>query len=153
MMIYIAPIAAAVALVVAFCLSSWISKADEGNDRMKEISGYIREGAMAFLKREYKSMAIVIVVLFVLIGLGLKSWTTAILYVIGALLSVLAGYFGMNVATKGNVRTAAAAMDFGMPKALKIAFRSGAVMGLCVTGLGLLGLGVLFCALEYATVV
>ena len=153
MMTYIAPIAAAVALVVAFCLSSWISKADEGNVRMKEISGYIREGAMAFLKREYKSMAIVIAILFVLIGFGLKSWTTAILYVIGALLSVLAGYFGMNVATKGNVRTAAAAMDFGMPKALKIAFRSGAVMGLCVTGLGLLGLGVVFCALEYATVV
>ena len=153
MMTYIAPIAAAVSLIVAFCLSSWITKADEGNDRMKEISGYIREGAMAFLKREYKSMAIVIVVLFVLIGLGLKSWTTAILYVIGALLSVLAGYFGMNVATKGNVRTAAAAMDFGMPKALKIAFRSGAVMGLCVTGLGLLGLGVIFCALELATVV
>ncbi len=153
MMTYIAPIAAALSLIVAFCLSSWISKADEGNDRMKEISGYIREGAMAFLKREYKSMAIVIVVLFVLIGLGLKSWTTAILYVIGALLSVLAGYFGMNVATKGNVRTAAAAMDFGMPKALKIAFRSGAVMGLCVTGLGLLGLGVVFVVLDLATVV
>ncbi|MBR3786222.1 MAG: sodium-translocating pyrophosphatase [Firmicutes bacterium] len=150
---FIAPIAAAIALVVAFCLSSWISKADEGNDRMKEISGYIREGAMAFLKREYKSMAIVIVILFVLIGLGLKSWTTAILYVIGALLSVLAGYFGMNVATKGNVRTAAAAMDHGMPKALKIAFRSGAVMGLCVTGLGLLGLGVVFVVLDLATVV
>ncbi len=153
MVMYIAPIAAAIALVVAFCLSSWITKADEGNDRMREISGYIREGAMAFLKREYKSMAIVIAILFVLIGFGLKSWTTAILYVIGALLSVLAGYFGMNVATKGNVRTAAAAMDYGMPKALKIAFRSGAVMGLCVTGLGLLGLGVVFCALELATVV
>ena len=150
---FIAPIAAAIALVVAFCLSSWISKADEGNDRMKEISGYIREGAMAFLKREYKSMAIVIAILFVLIGFGLKSWTTAILYVIGALLSVLAGYFGMNVATKGNVRTAAAAMAYGMPKALKIAFRSGAVMGLCVTGLGLLGLGVVFVVLDLATVV
>ena len=150
---FIAPIAAAISLIVAFCLSSWISKADEGNDRMKEISGYIREGAMAFLKREYKSMAIVIAILFVLIGFGLKSWTTAILYVIGALLSVLAGYFGMNVATKGNVRTAAAAMDHGMPKALKIAFRSGAVMGLCVTGLGLLGLGVVFVVLDLATVV
>ena len=149
---FIAPIAAAVSLIVAFCLSSWISKADEGNDRMKEISGYIREGAMAFLKREYKSMAIVIAILFVLIGVGI-NWTTAILYVVGALLSVLAGYFGMNVATKGNVRTAAAAMDHGMPKALKIAFRSGAVMGLCVTGLGLLGLGVVFCVLDLATVV
>ena len=148
----IAPIAAAVGLIVAFCLASWIGKADEGTDKMKEISGYIREGAMAFLKREYKTMAIVIVVLFLLIGFGLKSWITAVLYIIGALLSVLAGFFGMNVATKGNVRTAAAAKDSGMPKALKIAFRSGAVMGLCVSGLGLLGLGVVFCILDFATV-
>ncbi len=152
MMNWIAPIAAAVALVVAFCLASWISKADEGTDRMKEISGYIREGAMAFLKREYKTMAIVIVVLFLLIGFGLKNWTTAGLYVVGALFSVLAGFFGMNVATKGNVRTAQAAKDSGMPKALKIAFRSGAVMGLCVSGLGLLGLGLVFCLLDLATV-
>lgn len=149
---WIVPIAAAVGLVVAFCLSSWISKADEGTDRMKEISGYIREGAMAFLKREYKTMVIVIAVLFVLIGFGLNSWTTAVLYLIGALLSVLAGFFGMNVATKGNVRTAWAAKESGMPKALKIAFRSGAVMGLCVTGLGLLGLGVVFCVLDLTTV-
>ncbi len=152
MMNWIAPIAAAVALVFAFCLASWISKADEGTDRMKEISGYIREGAMAFLKREYKTMAIVIVVLFLLIGFGLKNWTTAGLYVVGALFSVLAGFFGMNVATKGNVRTAQAAKDSGMPKALKIAFRSGAVMGLCVSGLGLLGLGLVFCLLDLATV-
>lgn len=147
----IAPIAAAVGLIVAFCLASWIGKADEGTDRMKEISGYIREGAMAFLKREYKTMAIVIVVLFLLIGFGIE-WLTAVLYVIGALFSVLAGFFGMNVATKGNVRTAAAAKDSGMPKALKIAFRSGAVMGLCVSGLGLFGLGVVFCALDLADV-
>lgn len=152
MLTYAVPAAAVIALLVAFCLSSWISKADEGTDRMKEIGGFIREGAMAFLKREYKTMVIVIAVLFVLIGVGLGSWTTAILYVIGALLSVLAGYFGMNVATKGNVRTAWAAKEGGMPKALKIAFRSGAVMGLCVTGLGLLGLGVIFCVLDLTTV-
>ncbi len=149
---YVAPVAALVGLIVAFCLASWISKADEGTDRMKEIAGYIREGAMAFLKREYKTMAVVIVVLFLLIGFGLQSWTTAVLYVIGALLSVLAGFFGMNVATKGNVRTANAARESGMPKALKIAFRSGAVMGLCVSGLGLLGLGVVFCVLDLTTV-
>ena len=149
---WIAPIAAAIALVVAFCLASWIDKSDEGTDRMKEIAGFIREGAMAFLKREYKTMVIVIVVLFFLIGLGLHSWTTAVLYLIGALLSVLAGFFGMNVATKGNVRTAWAAKEAGMPKALKIAFRSGAVMGLCVTGLGLVGLGVIFAVLDLATV-
>lgn len=148
---WIVPIAALVGLVVAFCLSSWISKADEGTDRMKEIAGYIREGAMAFLRREYKTMVIVIVVLFVLIFFGIGK-ITAFLYLIGALLSVLAGFFGMNVATKGNVRTAWAAKEAGMPKALKIAFRSGAVMGLCVSGLGLLGLGVVFCVLDLATV-
>jgi len=114
---------------------------------MKEISGYIHEGAMAFLRREYKTMVIVVAVLFVLIGVLLNSWVTAVLYVVGALLSVLAGYFGMTVATKGNVRTANAAKEGGMVKALKVAFRSGAVMGLCVTGLGLLGLGVVFVAM------
>ena len=149
---YFAVIAAAIGLVVAFCLASWIKKADEGTDRMKEIAGYIREGAMAFLRREYKTMAIVIVVLFVLIGACI-DWVTACLYVFGALLSVLAGFFGMKVATLGNVRTANAAMESGMNKALKIAFRSGAVMGLCVSGLGLLGLGIVMCVLDLATVV
>ena len=144
--------AAAFGLLVAFCLAAWIMKAEEGTDRMKEIAGYIKEGAMAFLVREYKTMVIVIAVLFVLIGFGLKSWITAILYLCGALLSVLAGYFGMKVATNGNVRTANAARESGMNKALKIAFRSGAVMGLCVSGLGLLGLGVVICVLDLATV-
>ena len=85
---WLAPLAAAIGLVVAFALTTWIGKQDEGTDRMKEISGYIREGAFAFLKSEYKIMVIVIVVLFLLIGFGI-SWTTAVLYVIGALLSVL----------------------------------------------------------------
>ena len=147
------PIAALVGLIVAYALAAWIGKLDEGNERMKEIAGYIREGAMAFLRREYKTMAIVIVVLFLVIGFALNSWVTAILYVIGALLSVLAGFFGMKVATLGNVRTAHAADESGMVKALKVAFRSGAVMGLCVSGLGLLGLGVVFCVLDLATVV
>ena len=96
-------------------------------------------------------MIIVIVALFVLIGFAI-NWTSAVLYVCGALLSVLAGFFGMNVATKGNVRTANAAMESGMPRALKIAFRSGAVMGLCVAGLGLLGLGVVVVVLDLATI-
>lgn len=148
----IAVVAAIVGLVVAVALASWIGKAEEGNDRMKEISGYIREGAMAFLSREYKIMIPVIIILFLLIGFFI-SWITGILYVCGALLSVLAGFFGMKVATLGNVRTANAAMDSGMNKALKIAFRSGAVMGLAVTGLGLLGLGVIVCVLDLATVV
>ncbi len=143
--------AAAFGLIVAFCLASWIMKADEGTDRMKEIAGYIKEGAMAFLMREYKAMVVVIAVLFFLIGFGI-NWTTAILYVCGALLSVLAGFFGMKVATNGNVRTANAARESGMNKALKIAFRSGAVMGLCVSGLGLLGLGIIVCVLDFANV-
>ncbi len=146
-------IAAVVGLVVAFCLAAWIKKTDEGTDRMKEIAGYIREGAMAFLAREYKTMVIVVVVLFLIIGFALQSWTTAVLYLCGAALSVLAGFFGMKVATLGNVRTANAARESGMNKALKIAFRSGAVMGLCVSGLGLFGLGVILCALDLATVV
>jgi len=147
----IAIIAAAIGLIVAIALTSWIKKQDEGTDRMKEICSFIHEGAMAFLKREYKTMAIVIVALFIIIGVAI-SWVTAILYVCGALLSVLAGYFGMNVATKGNTRTAAAAKDGGMIKALAVAFRSGAVMGLCVAGLGLLGLGIVVVALDMATV-
>ena len=104
----VAVIAAIIGLAVAIGLASWIGKQEEGTDRMKEIAGYIREGAMAFLKREYKIMVIVIVVLFVLIGLFI-NWISAVLYVCGALLSVLAGFFGMKVATLGNVRTAAAA--------------------------------------------
>ena len=148
---WMVPAAALIGLLVAFALASWVGKAPEGTDRMKEISGYIREGAFAFLKREYKTMVIVIVALFILIGFAI-NWTSAVLYVCGALLSVLAGFFGMNVATKGNVRTANAAMESGMPRALKIAFRSGAVMGLCVAGLGLLGLGVVVVVLDLATI-
>ena len=139
----IVPICAVLALIVAYALASWIGKLDEGTDRMKEISGYIREGAMAFLKREYKYMAVVIVVVFLVLGVFI-NWITAGLYVFGAIFSVLAGYFGMTVATKGNVRTANAARTGSMPKALKVAFRSGAVMGLCVVGLGTLGLGIIF---------
>ena len=148
----IAVIAAIIGLAVAVGLASWISKADEGTDRMKEIAGYIREGAMAFLSREYKIMIPVIIILFLLIGFFI-SWVTGILYVCGALLSVLAGFFGMKVATLGNVRTANAAKESGMNKALKVAFRSGAVMGLAVTGLGLFGLSVIVCVLNLATVV
>ncbi|HPD90770.1 MAG TPA: sodium/proton-translocating pyrophosphatase, partial [Bacillota bacterium] len=150
----IAPICAVIALLFAYGLSAWINKVDEGTERMKEIASFIREGAMAFLKREYKTMAIVIVVLFLIIGLAV-DWLTAALYVCGALLSVLAGFFGMRVATKGNVRTANAAKEGGMNKALKVAFRSGAVMGLCVTGLGLLGIGTVFVVMgvESATVI
>ncbi|MDR3363680.1 MAG: sodium-translocating pyrophosphatase [Clostridiales Family XIII bacterium] len=142
----IVPIVAAAALIVALLLGLWVKGRPEGTDRMVEISGFIRTGAMAFLKREYRYMAVVIVVLLLVLGFAI-NWTTALLYVFGAVFSVLAGFFGMKVATWGNVRTANAAKESGMPKALQVAFRSGAVMGLCVVGLGLLGLGLIFIAL------
>ena len=142
----VAPVVGIVALIVAAILASWISKQDAGNDRMKEIASYIHEGAMAFLGKEYRVMIIVVIVLAVILGLAIHP-VTAVLYVCGALFSVLAGYFGMQVATKGNVRTAAAAKDGGMNKALKVAFRSGSVMGLCVTGLGILGVGAAYAVL------
>ncbi len=146
-LVYVAPIVGAVALVVALVLTKWITKQSTGNARMTEISGFIHEGAMAFLGREYRTMIIVVVVLAVVLGFGI-NWVTAALYVFGAAFSVLAGYFGMQVATRGNVRTAAAAEDGGMNKALKVAFRSGAVMGLCVVGLGILGVGLSFLLLS-----
>ncbi|MBR2548302.1 MAG: sodium-translocating pyrophosphatase [Eubacterium sp.] len=149
---FIAPVCAAVALVVAFALASWVKGCEDGTDRMKEIAGHIREGAFAFLKSEYKFMVIVVAIVFVLLFFFVNQ-ITAGLYLIGAGLSVLAGFFGMYVATLGNVRTANAARESGMSRALKVAFRSGAVMGLCVAGLGLLGLSVIFVALDYATVV
>ena len=149
---FIAPVCAAVALIVAFALASWVKGREEGTERMSEIAGHIREGAFAFLKSEYRFMVIVVAVVFVLLFFFVNQ-ITAGLYLIGAGLSVLAGFFGMYVATLGNVRTANAARESGMSRALKVAFRSGAVMGLCVAGLGLLGLSVIFVALDYATVV
>lgn len=145
--VIVAPICGIIALLVAFSLSSWIGKVDEGTDRMKEIASFIREGAMAFLRREYKMMIIFVIILFIVLtfGIGLVS---AVNYLVGAGFSVLAGYFGMRVATKANVRTANAAREGGMNKALKVAFRGGAVMGLCVVGLGLLGVGGSFILLE-----
>ena len=142
-MAYVAPLVGIIALGMAYSLAAWISKVEVGTDRMKEIAGYISEGAMAFLKREYKTMIFVIAVLCGLLCVGIDP-ITGVLFVMGALFSVLAGYFGMKVATMGNVRTANAAREGGMNMALKVAFRSGAVMGLCVVGLGILGVGGIF---------
>lgn len=141
---FLPPAVGLIALIVAGAIAIWVTKQDAGNERMREISGYIHSGAMAFLKREYITMAIVIAALAVIIGFALGSWLTALLYVAGALFSVLAGYFGMQVATRGNVRTAAAAQNGGINRALGVAFKSGAVMGLCVVGLGILGVGLAF---------
>jgi K(+)-stimulated pyrophosphate-energized sodium pump len=143
-LIFMAPIVGAIALIFAYYLANKINKMDAGTDRMKEISTYIHEGAMAFLTREYKAISIFVAVLFVVLiitpGLG---WQTAVSFLVGALFSVAAGFFGMQVATKANVRTANAART-GMNKALSIAFSGGAVMGMCVVGLGVLGVGILY---------
>ena len=111
---------------------------------MKEIAAFIHEGARAFLTAEYKILVVFVAVLFVLIGIGIGNWVTAVCFLVGALFSTAAGYIGMNVATKANVRTAAAAKDSGMNKALSIAFSGGAVMGMCVVGFGLFGAGVVY---------
>ena len=142
-LIYLAPILGIVALLFAFVLASKVNKMDEGTDRMQEIAASIREGARAFLSAEYKILVIFAAVLFILIGFGV-SWPTAICFVVGAIFSTLAGFFGMTVATNANVRTANAARTGGMNKALSIAFSGGAVMGMCVVGLGLLGVGAIY---------
>lgn len=131
-------IVGALALVFAFIKASYIKKQSAGNERMVEISTYIHEGAMAFLKREYKSLAIFIVALLVILGIVI-NWTTALCFIVGAIFSMIAGYIGMTVATLANVRTANAAHKSGMKEALNIAFSGGTVMGMCVVGLGLLG--------------
>lgn len=141
---FLAPALAVVALLFAFYKIAFVSKQDAGTERMKEIAAAINDGAKAFLFAEYKILAIFVVVLFIAIGLGLGSWITALCFLFGALFSILAGYIGMNVATKANVRTANAARTSGMNKALSIAFSGGSVMGMCVVGLGLLGASVLF---------
>ena len=130
--LWLAPICAVIALLFACYKASVVS-----------IASAISEGARAFLFSEYKVLAVFIVVLFILIGLFI-NWGTAICFVIGACCSILAGFFGMNTATKANVRTAQAAIDGGMNKALGIAFSGGSVMGMCVVGLGLLGCSLIY---------
>ncbi len=141
--IYLAPVLGVCALLFAFYLIQKVSKQDAGTDRMKEIAAFIHEGARAFLMAEYRILVFFVAILFVLIGVGI-SWTTAVCFLVGALFSTVAGYVGMNIATKANVRTAAAAKDFGMNKALSIAFSGGAVMGMCVVGFGLFGASVIY---------
>lgn len=143
-LLYLVPAVGVLTLLFAAYLAVKVSRADAGNDKMKEIAGAISEGAQAFLKSEYKILVIFVAVLFILIGVGIGNWVTAVCFVVGALFSTLAGYFGMNVATKANVRTANAAKESGMNKALSIAFSGGAVMGMCVAGLGALGVSLVY---------
>ena len=148
---YLSAVGGIVALIYAIILAVRINKMDSGTKRMKEIAQSINEGAKAFLFSEYKILVIFVATVFVVIsvcGIITKSdvlnYRTALAFLIGAILSTLAGYCGMSVATKANVRTANAAKEKGMNSALSAAFSGGAVMGMCVSGLGLLGVCLIY---------
>ena len=145
---YLVPVFGIVALLYTFIQSAWVSKQPAGNDRMKEIAGYIADGAMAFLKAEYKVMSYFVIIAALLLGfMGFtdknSDWTIALAFVVGAFFSALAGFLGMRIATKSNVRTAEAART-SLAKALKVSFTGGSVMGMGVAGLAVLGLGSMF---------
>jgi len=151
---YLVPLFGVLALIYTFVKSAWVEKQGVGTDRMKEIAQYIYDGAMAFLKAEYTMLAKFVVVVALLLGwLGTSHasshWSIAIAFIIGAVFSALAGFIGMRIATKSNVRTAEAART-SLSKALKVAFTGGSVMGLGVAGLAVLGLGGLFIILYAA---
>jgi len=146
--IYLIPAIGVFGLIIMAVKSAWVTKQDPGNDRMKEIGGYIAEGAMAFLKAEYRILAIYVVIA----GAGLAYLSQVVAtshmlivaaFVIGAVFSALAGFFGMRIATKANIRTTQAART-SLAKALKVSFTGGTVMGLGVAGLAVLGLSMLF---------
>ncbi|MBU1095584.1 MAG: sodium-translocating pyrophosphatase [Bacteroidetes bacterium] len=146
--IYLIPIAGLLALIYSLFKSRWIDKQSAGTDKMIEISKHIREGAIAFLKTEYKVLFIFVVTIAVLLAISNysnkeSSWLIAVSFVVGALCSALAGFLGMMAATKSNVRTTNAARS-GLGPALKIAFSGGSIMGMNVVGLGILGLSLLF---------
>ncbi len=147
------PAAAVLALAFAFFKARWVAKHDAGTDKMQEIAGYIREGALAFLAREYKVLAIFAVI--VASALAAANWNSeashplvAVAFLAGAICSALAGYFGMLVATSANVRTTNAARK-GLNEALNVAFSGGTVMGMSVVGLGIIGLSGITIALQY----
>ncbi len=145
---YLVPVSGVLSLLTAFIFARWVNKQEAGTDRMREIAGHIRDGAMAFLTREYKTLGIFVIAVAILLSIGYAGDPTshslvALSFVVGAICSGLAGFFGMRVATAANVRTTHAARTALNP-ALRIAFRGGAVMGLSVVGLGVLGLSLLF---------
>jgi len=145
---YLIPATGLFALIVALGLSTWIKKNKEGTLRMMEIALCIRKGAMAFLLREYRPIAVFVVIMCPLLAFTPIGIPTAGAFLLGAVFSVSAGFLGMRTATTANVRTTAAARN-GIFPALKIAFRGGAVMGLCVVGLGVFGIGILLIILGF----
>jgi K(+)-stimulated pyrophosphate-energized sodium pump len=148
-LIYLVPLFAVVALLYAYIRAAWVRRQDEGTDRMKQIGGWIADGAMAFLSREYRVLAVFVIAVAILLGVTnyyVSEDTNAFIalsFVLGACCSALAGYFGMKTATAANTRTASAARK-GLNEALQVAFAGGSVMGLSVVGLALGGLGLLF---------
>jgi K(+)-stimulated pyrophosphate-energized sodium pump len=141
-----------VALAFAFFRSQWISKQDPGNERMQKIAKYIAEGALSFLKAEYKILSIFVIVISIVLAVSANKESShaviGIAFVVGAALSALAGFIGMRVATKANVRTTQAGRT-GLAKTFDISFTGGSVMGISVAALGILGLTILFTALQY----
>ena len=151
-LIYLVPFMGVVGLLYTFIQFKWVSRQEEGTDLMKQISRYIAEGAMAFLKAEWKILGYFVVIVALLLGFMASTnpnshWSISIAFILGAILSATAGYIGMRVATKANVRTAQAART-SLSRALKVSFTGGSVMGLGVAGLAVLGLGGLFIILK-----
>ncbi len=146
-LLYAIPAFGILALIYTFWRSKWVSNQDAGSDKMKAIAQHISSGAMAFLKAEYRFLAIFVLAVFILLSVSAdaqtSSWLVGVSFIVGALCSALAGFIGMKVATKANVRTTNAARK-SLGRALEVAFSGGAVMGLGVVGLGVLGLGTLF---------
>ena len=151
-LIYLVPVMGVIGLLYTLLKFNWVSKQDAGSDRMKEISKYIADGAMAFLKAEWKILGYFVVIVGILLAVMATTnphshWLIAGAFVAGAIFSAVAGYIGMRVATKANVRTAQAART-SLSKALNVSFTGGSVMGLGVAGLAVLGLGGLFIVLK-----
>ncbi|MFY7900445.1 MAG: sodium/proton-translocating pyrophosphatase, partial [Chitinophagaceae bacterium] len=152
LLFYSVPLMGVIGLLYTLIKFNWVSKQDAGNERMKEISTYIAEGAMAFLKSEWKILGYFVVIVALLLGfMATKNegshWSVALSFIVGAVFSATAGYIGMKIATKANVRTAQAAKT-SLAKALNVSFTGGAVMGLGVSGLAVLGLGGLYLLLK-----
>ena len=150
-LIYILPVFGVVGLLYMLYLKAWVQKQDAGDDKMQKLAGYIKEGAMAFLKAEYRMLAIFVVIAGILLGVvsmmvETTHWFIVIAFVIGATFSAVAGNIGMRIATDANVRTTQAART-SLMKALKVSFTSGTVMGLGVAGLAVFGLSTIFALL------
>src|SRR5690606_20429210 len=144
--LYTLPAFGVLGILYVLWRSSWINKLDAGTDRMKGIAGHIAEGAMAFLKAEYKVLIVFVICVAILLAVSADESSSPLVgvsFVVGAFTSALAGFIGMKVATRANVRTTNAAQT-SLGRALEVAFAGGSVMGMAVVGLGVIGLGVLY---------